>query len=61
MIALHILCLSWINNAAAGTQPTVDLVVVLIIEERQMTSKSHSYPFTSLAANPVGGNHKLAE
>jgi hypothetical protein len=61
MITLHTLCSSWINNAAAGRQPTVDLVVILIMEQRQMTNKSHSYPFTSLGAIPVGGNHELAE
>jgi hypothetical protein len=37
------------------------LVVVLIMEERQMTNKSHGYPFTSLAYNPVAGNYELAE
>jgi hypothetical protein len=36
------------------------LVVILIMEERQM-NKSHSYPFTSLGCSPDGGNHELAE
>jgi hypothetical protein len=37
------------------------LVVVLIMEERQMTNKSHHYPFTSLATHPVAGNYELSE
>jgi hypothetical protein len=37
------------------------LVVVLIIDERQMTNKSHGYPFTSLPTNAVAGNYELAE